>query len=99
MIDQNSRYAAATQDKLTTPDGSEQGFVVPPILPHPQDHSAAQTHYVSDSDRPDTIAARAYGQATAWWILANGNSAAHPDQLTQTVGAPLVIPSPGTGGT
>ena len=98
MIDRNSRYANTPQASLIDAQGREVPHLVPPILPHPADHVAAQTHYITDSDRPDTIAARAYGQATAWWMLANANTAAHPDQLCDTVGAPRVIPSPdGTG--
>ncbi len=94
MIDRNSRYANTPQTELKRPDGTTVRHIIPPILPHPEDHAAAQTHRVTDSDRPDTLAARAYGQATAWWMLANANTAAHPDQLTETPGDELVIPSP-----
>ena len=49
---------------------------------------------MTDSDRPDTLAARAYGQATAWYLLANANTVAHPDQLTETPGTGIDIPLP-----
>lgn len=94
MIDRKSRYANAPQNSLTGPEGTETHYVVPPILPHPEDYAHAQIHRVTDSDRPDTLAARAYGQATAWWLLANANTAAHPDQLTETTGEERVIPQP-----
>jgi hypothetical protein len=94
MISKTSRYAAAPQASLVRADGTELHYVVPPILPHPDDHTRAQVHRVTDSDRPDTLAARAYGQATAWHMLANANTAAHPDQLTETPGAEIDIPMP-----
>lgn len=92
MIDRNSRYAHATQSTLTSSNGEELRYILPPILPHPEDHPVAQIHRVTDSDRPDTIAARAYGQATAWWLFANANTSAHPDQLTENPGDERVIP-------
>lgn len=97
MIDPQSRYANAPRCSLTRPDGTEQSYLLPPILPHPDDHTLAQIHTVSDSDRPDTLAARAYGQATAWWMLCNANSAPHPDQLCDPVGVRRVIPRPEGG--
>lgn len=98
MIDRNSRYANAPQAELVTPDGRHLRHLVPPILPHPSAHVAGQAHVVADSDRADLLAARAYGQATAWWLIANANTAAHPDQLTDTPGTVRVIPVPEAGG-
>ncbi|HEV7322659.1 MAG TPA: hypothetical protein VGO04_29000 [Ensifer sp.] len=98
MITPTSRYAHATEAEFTRPDGSTVRHIVPPILPHPEDHTVARQHRVTDSDRADIIAAQTYGQATAWWMIANANSAAHPDQLTQVPGAPLAIPMPDLNG-
>lgn len=92
MIDPNGRYADIRQAELEGPDGRTRRHVVPPILPHPEDYTPARVHLVSDSDRADIIAAQTYGQATAWWMLANANTAAHPDQLTDTPGTSRVIP-------
>ena len=94
MISKSSRYAAAQRASLVRADGSEVHYAVPPVLPHPDDHARAQLHRVTDSDRPDTLAARAYGQATAWYLLANANTVAHPDQLTETPGTGIDIPLP-----
>ena len=94
MIDPTSRYASAKQAERTRSDGTIIRHIVPPILPHPEDHAAAQTQRMTDSDRADIIAARTYGQATAWWMLANANTAAHPDQLTEPPGVSRVIPLP-----
>ncbi len=98
MIDQNSRYATAPEAELIRADGSIVRHIVPPILPHPDSNTAARQHRVTDSDRPDILAAKAYGQVTAWWLLANANTAAHPDQITDTPGATRVIPMPDGGG-
>ena len=94
MIDPTSRYANAKQAEHTRADGSTIRHIVPPLLPHPEDHAVARTHRVSDSDRADIIAAQTYGQATAWWMIANANTAAHPDQLTEPPGTPRAIPMP-----
>jgi len=99
MIDRNSRYTNAVETELTLPDGSTVRHIVPPILPHPDSYQPARRHRVTDSDRADTLAAQAYGQATAWWLIANANTAAHPDQITDPPGTTRVIPMPdATGG-
>ena len=98
MIDPNSRYANAPQAEVTRADGTTQRHIVPPILPHPDSYAPARLHRVTDSDRADILAAKSYGQATAWWLLANANTAAHPDQLTETPGDTRVIPMPDGGG-
>ena len=98
MIDRTSRYANAPEAELTRPDGSTVRHIVPPILPHPDSYAVARTHRVTDSDRPDILAAQTYGQATAWWLIANANTAAHPDQITDTPGTPRVIPLPDARG-
>jgi hypothetical protein len=67
---------------------------VPPILPHPDHYQPARRVRITDSDRSDTLAAQAYGQATAWWLLANANTVAHPDQLTTPPDSLRVIPLP-----
>src|SRR5690606_16512332 len=97
MIDEKSRYAKTPQAELTRADGSTVRHVVPPILPHPESYMIARRHRVTDSDRPDILAAKTYGQATAWWLLANANTAAHPDQITEPAGAARNIPMPDGG--
>jgi len=94
MIDKSSRYASAPEAELTRPDGVVVRHIVPPILPHPDSFGVAQTHRIADSDRPDILAARVYGQATAWWLIANANTAPHPDQIADTPGKQRVIPMP-----
>jgi hypothetical protein len=99
MIDSTSRYANAKEAELTRADGTKVRHIVPPILPHPENYTVARQHRVADSDRADIIAAQTYGQATAWWMIANANTAAHPDQLTEVPGTPRAIPMPdATGG-
>lgn len=98
MIDPTGRYASGRQAELERPDGRTVRHLVPPLLPHPDDHAPARIHRVSDSDRADIIAARSYGQATAWWMLADANTAAHPDQLTELPGTSRVIPMPDPAG-
>jgi hypothetical protein len=98
MIPSTSRYANAAEAEFARPDGTTVRHIVPPILPHPEDHAVSRRHRVTDSDRADIIAAQTYGQATAWWMIANANSAAHPDQLTETPGTPRAIPMPDARG-
>lgn len=94
MIDANSRYANAPVTETARPDGSKVRHIVPPILPHPDAFGVAREHRVVDSDRADILAAKAYGQATGWSLIANANTAAHPDQLTGTPGDTRAIPMP-----
>lgn len=98
MIDKDSRYASAPVVERTAPDGRVIRYALPPILPRPDSYTMALLHHVSDSDRPDTLAARHYGQATAWWLLANANTAAHPDQLLDRPGEGIVVAMPDLGG-
>ena len=98
MIDPNSRYNTAPEAELTRADGTTVRHIVPPILPHPDSYAAARLHRVTDSDRADILAAKTYGQATAWWLLANANTVAHPDQITEPAGVTRVIPMPDGGG-
>lgn len=97
MIDLNSRYANAPEAELIRADGTVVRYIVSPILPHFDSYTPARLHRVTDSDRPDILAAKPYGQATAWWLLANANTAAHPDQITDTPGTTRVIPMPDGG--
>ncbi|MFN9630914.1 MAG: hypothetical protein ACK59A_11905 [Cyanobacteriota bacterium] len=94
MIDANSRYAQAPQAEIIQADGSTVRYIVPPILPQPDHYQPARRVRTTDSDRSDILAAQAYGQPTAWWLLANANGVAHPDDLTTTPDSLLVIPLP-----
>lgn len=98
MIDPNSRYATTPQAEISRPDGTLVRYIVPPLLPPPDSYQPARRVRVTDSDRSDILAAQAYGQATAWWLLANANTAAHPDQLTQPPNSIRVIPMPDLNG-
>lgn len=98
MIDPASRYATAREAEHSRADGTVVRHIVPPILPHPDDHTIARRHRMADSDRTDILAARDYGQASAWWLIANANTAAHPDQLTEPAGVVRAIPMPDPAG-
>lgn len=94
MIDPASRYAEAPQQEREDTQGRKIRHIVPPILPHPDDQPGMR-QTVSDTDRPDTLAARVYGRPTAWWMIANANAVAHPDQLTEKPGEEITVPMPG----
>ncbi|MEJ2862570.1 tail protein X [Actinomycetospora flava] len=65
-------------------------------LPEAGTVAALAHHRVLTGDRLDLLAARYYGDSTAWWRIAEANDALDPDTLTgpDAVGAVLVIPVP-----
>lgn len=92
MIAASSRYAASVVLSVTGTDGVTR----PTIMPRP---TAARTVVVTDylwrtGDRADALAARAFGDETLWWVIADAN----PEVLDWTSvppGTAVRIPSGG----
>jgi hypothetical protein len=96
MIGKDSRYAKSARAEIDGPGGRPTAYVVPPILPAPDAYEIARLHPLRDSDRSDLLAAEAYGDPLAWWLIANANAVIHPDDLEAAPGETVVLPVPGT---
>jgi hypothetical protein len=97
MFTSDSRYAAQGTLDHQRGDGEPVRYVLPRILPAPEDIQVAVRHRASDSDRLDLLAWRNFGVPTAWWMISDANRAPHPASLPGAPGDTLSIPLPGTG--
>jgi nucleoid-associated protein YgaU len=98
----NSRYAGTPTRTFDQGDGKPPlAYLAPRLLPHPERLGALGEHAVLGGDRLDALAARYLGDPELWWRIADANVAAHPDELTTTVGRWLRIAAqqgmPGVG--
>jgi hypothetical protein len=96
MIGRDSRYANAPRAEIDSAEGRRTAYVVPPILPAPDSYEVARLVPLRDHDRSDLLAAQAYGDPLAWWLIANANPVIHPDDLDDAAGDTIVLPVPGT---
>lgn len=86
----NSRYAGTP---ILAHDSSDGRPSVPylgrRLVPHPEKLGLLGEHTVVAGDRLDNLAARYLGDPELWWRIADANLAAHPDELTGTIGRRL----------
>jgi hypothetical protein len=63
----------------------------------PGEQPTLALHRVSEDDRLDLVAARYYGDSTAWWRICDANAALDPDAMVapDAAGTVLVVPLPG----
>ncbi|AGK49853.1 MULTISPECIES: baseplate wedge protein 53 [Burkholderia] len=59
-----------------------------------RDIAIAAEHIVRAGERPDTLAAQAYGDAALYWRIADANALTDPFELTDTLGARIALPLP-----
>lgn len=93
-----SRYSGVTLALLALRPG-EPGvvYVRRRFIPAPGALAIAGRHVVTSADRPDTLAAKYFGDPLLYWRIADANAAVDPNELTDTLGRRLDIPlAPGT---
>jgi nucleoid-associated protein YgaU len=91
----NSRYAATPILAHDRGDGSPRvPYLGRRLVPHPERLGTLGEHSVVQGDRLDNLAARYLGDADLWWRIADANLAAHPDELTATIGRRLRLTVP-----
>lgn len=73
--------------------GQEIPYLARRLLPSTQETTIAE-HTVSVGDRADLLAHRYYGDAEAWWRIADANPVLHPRELTDQPGKTLRITMP-----
>jgi hypothetical protein len=89
-----SRYANVETAEHTTAEGEtvrhfRRRFIAP------QDRfQTIEEHTVIEGERPDTLAARALGDAEQSWRLADANGVMRPEELTETPGNVVRITLP-----
>jgi hypothetical protein len=81
------RYVRAAGDLGVT-------YVLRRFIPQRRDITAAAHHIVHSGERPDLLAAQTLGDAELYWRIADANAVTDPFELTDTLGARVVIPFP-----
>lgn len=94
MFTPSSRYAKLPDLLYTGPDGRQRLYKGRRFLPQPQRLPSKGTVAVVAGDRPDLVAARAFGQSELYWRLADANGAMDPFALTAEPGRRLRVPVP-----
>jgi nucleoid-associated protein YgaU len=89
-----SRYRT-TGLAIYQPDPERPGtaYVLRRFIPQQRDIPVTYLHLVRALDRPDTLAAQAYGNAELYWRIADANAVTDPFELTDTLGARVAIPT------
>lgn len=64
------------------------------FVPKPSAVAVAVQHAVRSLDRPDLLSAKYFGDPLYYWRIADANAVVDPNELTDTLGRRVVIPSP-----
>ena len=94
----NSRYAGVAFGLLRrSPDDPGTAYVLRRFIAQQRDIPAVFEHIVKSGERPDLIAAQAFGDAELYWRIADANAVTDPFELTDKLAARIIIPTaPGT---
>ena len=91
----NSRYfGVAFGLYQTNPGDPGIAYLLRRFVPQQRDIAIALEHIVQSGERPDLLAAQAFGDAELYWRIADANVVADPVELTDTLGARVAIPAP-----
>lgn len=95
MFDEASRYfrIETATFTLTDPDGTPRQVVYKRrrFVPQPNELVAEIEHPVSAGERPDTIAARYFGDSNQFHVLCDANNVLDPNDLLAEIGRRLKI--------
>jgi hypothetical protein len=75
-------------------DDPPRPYVLRRFIPQRSEIASAVEHIVESGERPELLAARTLGDAELYWRLADANAVTDPFELTDTLGARVVIPLP-----
>jgi hypothetical protein len=97
MFDTGSRYASlptATLEQVD-PDGSTRpvAYVTRRLITTGTGPSLV-VHRFAAGERLDTITAAYFGDPTRFWQICDANEVLRPDELTDEIGNPFVVPLP-----
>lgn len=88
-----SRYAGLEILKIEI-DRETYAYVRRRFVPLPERLAIIGEHTVTQGERLDHIAARYLGDPQLFWRVCDSNRAIRPEELTETVGRPLLITLP-----
>jgi hypothetical protein len=89
-----SRYHRTPIARLTSADGREIVYLKRRFVPPPERFALLQEHTVTEGERLDHIAARAFGDPEQFWRICDANGAIRPDELLEPIGRRLRITLP-----
>lgn len=89
MFAPTSRYAQVPTAIFTDRDGHARPYVLP--RPIPSAAPTRQLHEMTDTERLDHVAARAFGDPEQYWRLCDANDELRPDDL-EVPGRRITIP-------
>src|SRR3954471_6538952 len=94
----DSRYAGVAFGLYRQrPDDPGVAYVLRRFIPQQRDIPTQLEHIVMAGERPDLLAAQAFGDAELYWRIADANAVTDPFELTDTLAAHIIIPTaPGT---
>jgi hypothetical protein len=90
----NSRYAGVAFGLYRrNPDDPGKPYVLRRFIPQRHDIAVLLEHIVRSGERPDLLAAQAFGDAELYWRIADANAVTDPFELTDTLAARIAIPT------
>lgn len=89
-----SRYYGVPTAVHVTADGRRIPYLRRRLLPAAESFVPVAEHEVSAGDRAELLAHRYFGDAEAWWRIADANPVLDPAELTRTPGHRLRITMP-----
>lgn len=90
-----SRYYAVPTASYTTPEGKQIAYLTRRWCPRGQQLPLLSRQVVQPGERLDQLTARALGDPTQFWRVADANNALNPFTLAETPGRVLRVPVPG----
>lgn len=91
----DSRYAGVPLAVYRRrPDDEGTPFVRRRFIPQRRETTVMVEHTVRSGDRPDLLAALAFGNAELYWRIVDANAAIDPLELTDELGERVAIPNP-----
>jgi hypothetical protein len=89
-----SRYAQIETATIVRIDGTIVPYLKRRFIAPPEAFETVQEHRVKQGERPDTIAAGAFGDSELYWRLCDANVVMHPDELTAEPGKRIRVTLP-----
>ena len=89
-----SRYYAVDTTSMKLPDGTEIAYLRRRFVPPADRFSLLLLHTVTEGERLDNITAKYMDDPTAFWRVADANSAMRPEKLVETPGREIRITLP-----